>query len=138
MRAHLLRPGDGSLQCLHGPGRGSLAQEHEDETRRIAPGHIGKRVARDDAGPLGRGAHVPVGLQPHALRHFGFEQALQRRGRPGGAPEHHVAALEQRPHVREPEALEQRAQVGHRDPVVAADIDAADEADEGHRGGHQW
>ena len=43
--------------------------------------------------------------------------------------EHRVAALQVGAHVRQPEALEQRAQVGHRQ-LGAADVHRSEEGDE--------
>src|SRR5207249_6827499 len=64
--------------------------------------------------------------------------ASSRRSRVGGRSpvrvEEEIPALEQRPDVGETESREEIAQVGHRDLLVAADIDAAEEGDIGGHG----
>jgi hypothetical protein len=56
---------------------------------------------------------------------YGCRRALR-------APEHDVAALQVRDHVREPGIGERGAEVPHRDAVDTAEIDRAEERKEDH------
>ena len=127
-------PGDRGLQRLHVCRDEGRLEARDEEVAGILLRLGGERIRRDDGPPLVRGAHVELDGEAEALGQRRFEQALQRRRVLGRSAEHHVAALQEGGDVAEPELRESGPQVGHRDHLVAADVDAAQEADVGgHR-----
>ena len=62
------------------------------------------------------------------------------RGAPSVAPEHQIAALEQRSRIGQPQPREEIPQVGHRDLLVPSHVDAPEKSDVGlhGRGVRRW
>jgi len=72
-------------------------------------------------------------LERETLFGFRLQQGLQLGRRSPGRAKDEIPALQQRPDVREGQLREEIAQIGHRDLLVAADIDAPEEGEvDGH------
>jgi hypothetical protein len=119
--------GKGSAKLI-GEALGTAAVQHRRLAHPCRPRH-----ARDDVGELAAGAHDHLGVhatrgehhRPHQRRDVGLVVRAPR--------EHRVAALEVGGDVDQADAGQPRAQVRHRDPAVAPDVDAAQQ---GHPPGH--
>jgi len=71
-------------------------------------------------------------LETKALNGLFLQQAFQLGGRSPVRMKNEIPALLQRPDVGEAQPRKEIAQVGHRDLLVAADIDASEEGDVDH------
>ena len=94
----------------------------------VACSGVGERVGCDQIAPSLRGKH-PVQRFPTEMV---YSLLLDQRLEFGGIArvgEHEVAALDVRLHLREPQRFEERAQVCHRQAVLAAHVHSPDEAD---------
>ena len=101
--------------------------EHRDQHPRRVVGDLAERVPGDGGGELGGGEDRDPGrdaeTRAHRLLDAGSGDAPHRAGR----GEDDVAAVEEGADVTVAEVVDQRAQVRHRDPLRATDIDAADQ-----------
>ncbi len=105
-----------------------LRREKAHLVELVLLGHIAKRVERDHLGQLLACAHD--NRRPHAElagdRSFELGRELIRMQL---GTEHDIAALHKRARVWIAEIGEQRPQIRHRDAVVRAEVDAAQESD---------
>src|SRR3954467_435070 len=123
----------GSLLQLARDVRAQLRREKGHLGARRLRRHLAERVALHDRGELGSRAHDDRNLEAEALRDQLLHLPPHGVG-VRGAFEHDVAALEVGLHVFEASILERLAQLGHRDAVARADVDAAQQYDvPGHR-----
>mmetsp|Transcript_12836 Transcript_12836/g.29912 ORF Transcript_12836/g.29912 Transcript_12836/m.29912 type:complete len:243 (+) Transcript_12836:259-987(+) len=107
-------------------GRRVAGDGHQQAARVVG---LGDAVRSGDGGPLIGGFDDDGGVNAEALGHGaakggGAEPALH--------VEHRIAAVQQGAHLRGAELGEQGRQVGHREALGAADIDAAPQSDAAH------
>ena len=126
---------------LEGANRRGFSRRRESEHEQVAGialGCVGKRIARHDRRPFDARAEQVGGLQSEPALCLGLQPVREAHAVALRAAEDDVAALQEGRHRLEPELFEKSAQVGHRDFLVAADVDPAQQRDPGHRVGARW
>ena len=91
-------------------------------------GDVAERVALDHVGQLVARPHDHADLDPEVLGDPPLELLRDLPGRLARGV-HDVAALQQRAHVLVAEPGQQLPELGHLDPIAAAEVDAAQQGD---------
>src|SRR5690606_12324520 len=131
--AGLVAPGLHGRDLVDSGPIGRLRQEHDQQAARIG---VRARVRLYGVGALFTPDDADRYLAPAPPREFRLDRCreLELVEFRGTAGEHDVAAVDVRRGVGVTEPFEQRSQVGHRDLVAPADIDASKQCDvSGHR-----
>ena len=109
--------------------RRRLVEEGHEVARRVGRG-AGERVGRDDLRQLRRRTYDDVDVHAEVVTDGVLADGPDAAAT-GCRAEDRVAALQVGTNVVVPEILEQRAQVGHRDPALGPEVDAAQQRDVG-------